>query len=349
MRRGGVKRTPSTKKKGDSPAGRGARIWRITWHVGAILVGLVLLFFLTVVPWFFANIITTSRYHFPDPNDGKTPISYGMKFTDIKFYSTDGILLRGWYVPAGPDAQGTIIYCHGHNRTRIEMLPIAAFGRQLGYHGLLFDLRHQGQSEGSMSSIGYWERQDAVGAVRYALEKEKARHPIVLWGISMGAAAALMAAADSPDVDAVISDSTFLSFEDVIKHHWKLFFGLPTFPVADEVIYWSAHRIKFDPSEFDLEKAVGRIGSRPILFIAVEGDKRMPPSIARTLYGDAQSELKDIEVVPGMRHGEGFKSAKTQYEGAVTRFLGGIAEKNAGSKRVPAGKNLRDAGQLQRK
>ena len=304
-----------------------------------MLLGLVLVLFLTVVPWFFTKIITTSRYHFPDPNDGKTPISYGMKFTEINFRSTDGITLRGWYVPAGPDAKGTIIYCHGHNRTRIEMLPLATYGHQLGYNGLLFDLRHQGQSEGDMSSIGYLERRDAVGAVRYALEKEKARRPIVLWGISMGAAAALMAAADSPDVDAVISDSTFLSFEDVIKHHWKLFFGLPTFPVADEVIYWTAHRVGFDPSDFDLEKAVARIGPRPILFIGVEGDKRMPPSVARTLYGEAQSELKDIEVVPGKRHGEGFNSGQPKYQEALKRFLAGIAEKDARSKNMPVGKN----------
>jgi pimeloyl-ACP methyl ester carboxylesterase len=338
MPKGATQKKPPAKKKSQPPRSRGVRIWRTAWHVLVILVGIVLVLFVTLVPWFFTNIITTSRYHFPDPNDGKTPISYGMKFTDVKFPSTDGITLRGWYVPAGQGAKGTIIYCHGHNRTKVEMLPMAAFGHKLGYNGLLFDLRHQGQSEGTMSSIGYLERHDAVGAARFALEKEKAQRPVVLWGISMGAAAALMAAADSPDVDGVISDSTFLSFENVIKHHWKLFFGLPTFPVADEVMYWTAHRVGFDPSEFDLEKAVGRIGPRPVLFIGVEGDKRMPPSIARTLYGEAQSELKDIEVVPGERHGEGFKSGQGKYQEAIKRFLASIAEKNARMKNLSAGK-----------
>lgn len=313
--------------------GTAARVWEITWHVLAILAGLVVLFFVTVVPWFFTHIVTTSRFHFRDPNDGKTPISYGMKFHDIEFRSTDGILLRGWYVPAAPNAKGTIIYCHGHNRTRIEMLPLAAFGNKLGYNGLLFDLRHQGQSEGNISTIGYQERHDVVGAVNYALLREKAGRPIILWGISMGAAAALMGAADSPQVDAVISDSTFLSFQDVIMHHWKMFFHLPTFPVAHEVMYWSAKRGGFNPSDFDLQMAVERIGKRPILFVAVEGDKRMPPVIARTLYGDAESELKDIVVLPGNRHGEGFKSGNKQYEEAVTTFLGRLEDHNAGAKK----------------
>jgi pimeloyl-ACP methyl ester carboxylesterase len=304
---------------------RGARIWKVTWHVLAILAGLVVLFFVAVVPWFFTSIITTHRYHFPDPNDGKSPKSYGMDFQGIQFHSPDGIRLDGWYVPAGPNARGTIIYCHGQNRSKVEMLPMAAFGHERGFNGLLFDFRHQGESGGEISTIGYQERLDVIAAVRYALDQEKAARPIVLWGVSMGASAALMAAAETPEVNAVISDSSFLSFTHVITHHWKLFFHLPPFPVAYEIIYWSAWRGGFWPSDFDLEKAVRRIGLRPILYVAVEGDRRMPPSIARTLYTDDPSPLKQIAIVPGRRHGEGFKSGNQPYEEAVRDFLAKVA------------------------
>ena len=182
-----------------------------------------------------------------------------------------------------------------------------------------------------MKSLGYWERLDAEAAVHYALTEEKAARPVILWGISMGAAAALLAAADSPDVAAVISDSSFLNYTDVIRHHYYLFRGfvwwfppLPSFPIADEVIHWAAWRANFDPDDFDLEKAVKRIGDRPVLFVAVEGDRRMPPSIAQKLYSDAQSPLKKLVVVPGTRHGEGFKSGNQQYEEAVTHFLASL-------------------------
>ena len=313
-----------------------ARIWKLTrWFLG-ILAALLAIFFFGVVPWFLTNIATTSRFHFRDPNDGKTPQSYGMDFRDVEFQSRDGILLKGWYIPGaapkGGQAHGTIIYCHGHNRTRIEMLPEAHFAHSLGYNGLVFDLRHQGQSGGQISSVGYWERLDAEAAVRYALAQEKAARPVIAWGVSMGAAAALMAAADTRDVAAVISDSTFLNFPDVVKHHyylarsiirrrWWWFPPLPSFPIADEVIYWSAWRDHFRPSDFDLEKVVERINPRPILFIAVEADPRMPPSIARTLYSVASSPQKQIVVLPGNRHGEGFNLANQQYEEAVMQFL----------------------------
>jgi len=301
-----------------------SRILQIVRNVFLIMAALVAAFFLIVVPWFFTWMITHNQFHYPDPNDGKTPISFNLDFRWIGFTSPDGIPLKGWYIPAEGAARGTIIYCHGLNRTRIEMLPDAVFGHSLGYNGLLFDLRHQGMSGGAITTLGYQERLDVLGAVRYALEHEQAARPVVVWGVSMGAASALMAAAESPDISAIISDSSYDSFMGTLRHHLKLFLHLPGFPIADEVGYWTAWRGQFRPADFDLVKAVEQIGERPILFVAVEGDRRMPPSIAQTLYAHAQSPLKKIIVLPGHRHGEGFNQAREPYEKAVTDFLASL-------------------------
>lgn len=298
---------------------------KIIRNVILVLLAVVALFFLVIVPWFMTTIITSRRFHFHDRNDGKTPQSYSLQYQSIEFHSSDGILLKGWYVPAGPDAHGTIIYCHGLNRTRIEMLPMEVFGHSLGYNGLLFDFRHSGESGGKIGTLGYTERLDAVAAVHYALEREKAARPVVLWGVSMGAAASLMAASDSPDVAAVISDSSFLSFRHTIVHHARMFFHLPAFPIVDEAIYGAAWRGGFWPSEFDLRKAVDRINPRPILFIAVEGDRRITPAVARELYSHSTSPKKAILVVPGHRHGEGFTSGNELYEQAVQKFLSSLS------------------------
>ncbi len=309
------------------------RALKVTRWILLLLPPLALVFFLAVVPWLVATVTTTNRFHFPDKNDGKTPRDFGMSYEEVEFVSTDGLHLKGWWMPAGPEnpppgqsaasaAAGTIIYCHGQNRTRIEMLPMAQLGHSLGYNGLAFDFRHQGASEGKVSSVGYWERRDVDGAVRYALDDRHAARPLALWGVSLGAAAALMSAAETPDVAAVISDSTFLSFEDTARHHWGLFFRTwPSFPMFNEtmaLIRWKAH---FNASDFDLRTAVARINPRPVLFIGVEGDPRMPPAIARTLDGLSSSPDKMLLIVPGTRHGEGFTSGHDQYVQAVTQFL----------------------------
>lgn len=335
----------SASSKEGKPQKRRWTLWRVAKWLLAVLVFAAVGFFYGFVPWFLAGVFTTRRFHFPDPLDGKTPASYGMKYHDIEFKASDGIDLKGWYAPAEGPAKGTIIYAHGLNRSRVEMLPDAAFGHGLGYNSLLFDFRHQGASGGNVCTIGYWERFDVEAAAKYALEQEKAQPPVIVWGVSMGAAAGLEAAAESPDINAVISDSTFLNLNDTARHHYYLFRDvarkrglwwfppLPAFPFVNEVIYLVSWRGHFNPDDFDLEKAVTKIGTRPILFVGVQGDPRMPPDIARRLYGDAESELKDIVIVPGNRHGEGFQSGNKQYEAAVTTFLDNIAEKNGNAKK----------------
>jgi uncharacterized protein len=298
---------------------------RVIRTIVLILLSLVALFFLVVVPLFFTYLITSARFHFRDRNDGKTPQSFGLDYQAIEFHSSDGILLKGWYVPAGPNAHGTIVYCHGRNRSRVEMLPMEVFGHSLGYNGLLFDFRDSGESGGKIGTLGYKERLDVIAAVHYALGPKEAARPIVLWGVSMGASAALMAASETSDVAAVISDSSFLSFRHVIVHHAHLFFHLPSFPIVDEAIYLSAWRGGFWPSDFDLRKAVERINPRPILFIAVQGDRRITPAVARELYSYSNSPEKELIVLPGHRHGEGFTSGHEQYERAVKKFLSSLS------------------------
>jgi uncharacterized protein len=301
-----------------------SRLLKIIRNVILILAVLIAGFFFIYVPWFFTSIVTHRQYHFPDPNDGKTPKSFNLDFSWIDFTSSDGIPLKGWYVPADGAAHGTIIYVHGLNRTRVEMLPHAVFGHSLGYNGVLFDLRHQGASGGTITTLGYQERLDVEAAVRYALDQEHAARPVVVWGVSMGAAAALMAASESQDVSAVISDSSFDSMIGTMRHHLHLFIHLPGFPIADEVAYWTAARGHFHAADFDVVKAVERMGRRPVLFVAVSGDRRMPPSIAQTLYDHDASPHKQIVVLPGRRHGEGFNQATDLYEKAVTDFLAAV-------------------------
>ena len=310
----------------------------IKWAVGILAVIIIVLLY-GVVPWFLSNFVTTNNFRFHDRNAGRTPAMLGMPFRDTAFESSDHIPLKGWYIPSdtagGGAAKGTIVYCHGLHRSRVEMLPMAQFGHSLGYDGVLFDFRNHGLSGGHVTSIGYWERLDVEAAVQDALARENAPHPVIVWGVSMGAAAALMAAAEDPQINAVISDSTFLSFDRVIQHHyhlivhllrqhWWWFPPLPSFPMTNEIIALCAWRADFRPSAFNLETAVQHIAPRPILFVAVKNDVRMPPQIARTLYSLDDAPVKAIVVVPGRRHGEGFNESRAPYEAAVAEFLARI-------------------------
>lgn len=285
-----------------------------------VLTGAVALFFLAYVPYFLASVVTHRRYHYPDKDDGQTPATYHADYREIEFTSSDGIPLRGWFVPA-EHAKGTFVFVHGLNRTRVELLREGMFVHRLGYNGLLFDLRHSGASGGAVTSMGYYERLDVEAAVTEATRLDPQAKPVIVWGVSMGAAAALMAAKETPAIAGVVCDSTFLTLRDTTYHHLKLFLHLPRFPIPLTALWLVERFAHFDADALDLREAVHQIGDRPILFVSGGADNRMPPTIALSLFHRAKEGYKMFLEVPNARHGEAFHTDPPLYENAVTEFL----------------------------
>ena len=185
-------------------------------------------------------------------------------------------------------------------------------------------LRSAGASGPARVTLGYNERLDAEAAVHYLREELHSTDRIVLFGISMGATAALLAAAETPEVAAVISDSSFLSFKDTVDHHIKMFLHLPTFPFANELRFFIERRAGFDGSQLDALEAVKQIGGRPVLFIAADNDRRMPPEIAQRLFDACPSSKKDLLVIDGSGseiHAHAYQANESLYISRVAQFL----------------------------
>src|SRR5512142_494312 len=98
-------------------------MWRL-WLKRALLLAIaaVVLFVFGWVPWYLAGMATTRRFVYHDrENGGLTPASFGLASEDVSFRSSDGVEIRGWWVPAKA-AKGTVVLVHGLNRSRIEMV-----------------------------------------------------------------------------------------------------------------------------------------------------------------------------------------------------------------------------------
>jgi fermentation-respiration switch protein FrsA (DUF1100 family) len=233
------------------------------------------------------------------------------------------VKISGWLLPSRGRA-ATIIYSHGLFRSRRELLERAVELWRLGYGALLYDSRNHGESGQARVTLGYAERLDAEAAVRFLREGARAPDRVVLFGISMGAATALLAAAETPEVAAVISDSSYLNFKDTTDHHVRLFLHLPAFPLSNELRLLIERRAGFDGARLDALDAVRRIGDRPAMFIAAAHDMRMPPDIARKLYEASTSARRDLLVVdgPGSEvHGHAYQADRKLYVARVAEFL----------------------------
>ena len=295
----------------------------------AIVVGL-LVFVFGWVPWYLGGLATTRRFVYNDrENAGLTPGSFDLPFEDLSFRSPDGVEIRGWWVPvagtASRRANGTVVMVHGLNRSRIEMVRRVPFVHERGWHALLIDLRHHGASGGGATTFGATEKEDVKAAVRVA--RERAAGEVVLWGVSLGAASVVLAAAEQPDVAGIICDSSYRSLGDTVRHHLELFRGfrwwlriVPDWPVADEALFWMGRRGGFDPASVDVLAAASRLAGRPALFVANSEDRRMPKEIAFELQ-KAVGPGAEVLVVPGRSHGGAWRDGTAAYQVAAAALL----------------------------
>ena len=285
------------------------------------------LLFVVGLPWLLSFAVTKAGTRPGERARTDTPAAAGAAYEDVTFTSSDGNQLSGWYLPARTHAVN-IVLTHGLFRSRYEMLErgLALWGA--GYGVLLYDLRRHGQSPAEFSTIGYDERHDVAAAARFV----RARAPgqkIVLMGVSMGAAATLLAAAEAasePDIIAVVAESSFLSFADTVRHHVALIrlprgLTVPAFPFATLLIKFTAWRMGFRAADFDVRRAVQRI-QRPMLFIGGGRDERMPnETVLEPLYAAAPHPLKRKLVVANATHGHAYDTDPGTYVAAVREFL----------------------------
>ncbi len=295
------------------------RLYKLT--IAAITLLLILALGL---PWLLSFLLTKAKTRSFEARYTETPKSYGIDYRDVAFNSKDNIELSGWFLEA-QDSTTTFVLTHGLFRSRYEMLQRGLVLRQMGYSVLLYDLRRHGRSRGEFCTLGYDERLDVHAALNYA-KKLRPKDRLVAMGVSMGAAATLLAASERDDLEAVIAESSFLSFSDTVRHHVSLA-GIPTVPLAALLTHLTCYRMNFKLEDFDILAATKRIKS-PVMMVGAGQDRRMPvESVLEPLYDAVQSPLKRKLLIPDARHGQAFEKAPVEYTKAVEEFLNTIQKK----------------------
>lgn len=133
--------------------------------------------------------------------------------------SADGLQLHGRYYETAPGAPVQILV-HGYNGNPLrDFSGGLLFTLRFGYNVILIDQRAHGQSEGRCLTFGVRVREDCLAWIRYANARFGGETPIVLTGISMGAATVLMASElELPDnVVGIIADCGYSSPREIIR------------------------------------------------------------------------------------------------------------------------------------
>jgi pimeloyl-ACP methyl ester carboxylesterase len=246
---------------------------------------------------------------------GSTPARWGMPYSDVSFRTTDGLTLRGWWVPGAEHK--TIVMVHGLGSNRDEPLSRSLYLHQAGYNLLVFDLRGHGESDGSGTTMGYLEPADVRAAVAEAQRHDPG--PIALFGYSLGAAVALEDAPADPAVKAVIEDSAFSSAGDVIVARFSEVTRLPGIPFAAGIVAFGT--VDFGTSPWNVRPVLAASQlHKPLLAIVGGEDSVVPPAEGLAIFAAASCHKQLLEV-PGAGHVQAYYAATNLYETTVLTFL----------------------------
>jgi pimeloyl-ACP methyl ester carboxylesterase len=239
-------------------------------------------------------------------------------YENVVFSSTDGLTLRGWYAP--PVNGATIIFVHGHAANRAAFQDEALLAQEQGYGILLFDLRNHGLSEGDVTSMGLLEARDVLGAIGFVQSRAGTDSALGLVGQSMGSAAVLLAAAQSPAVDCVVAMSAYTSVEDNISQGVESLTGLPAMPFAPLVIFFGQAYSGVDIQAVRPVDVLNQISPRPLLFVHGEKDSLILVENAHSLYRAAR-EPKELYVLPNAGHGGFYQAQPIVYPARLFGFF----------------------------
>ena len=139
-------------------------------------------------------------------------------YEEVSIRSFDGYRLVGKYYEVGQGAP-VIIQCHGYHGSPIrDFCSSNRIARESGYNTLVIEERAQHRSEGRAVTFGVNERIDVKSWCEY-LSDRFGDVPIILMGVSMGAATVLMASElELPsNVKGVIADCPYSNSLRIIE------------------------------------------------------------------------------------------------------------------------------------
>ena len=260
------------------PRRRRLRRWLIA---ATAVVGIWLL-----VSFLFAYGLTHRKHaRFEQP----TPAVSWARFESARIPTRDGHDLGAWFAEGRAEAP-SVVLLHGNGGHRGHHLGTAELLAGAGCAVLPVTLRAHGDSSGDFNDIGYSARHDVVAAVEY-LERRRPGRPILVFGSSLGAAAATFASLElGHRVAGYILEAPYLDLRSAVRNRTR-----ESLPIGLE---WVAYRglLAVAPlilPELDrispFEAIAGIPADVPVLVLSGGRDVKALPEQVEALFGRVRS------------------------------------------------------------
>jgi uncharacterized protein len=244
-----------------------------------------------------------------------TPSNFDLEYESVSLTTKDDLRLSGWYIPSKNGA--AILLLHGYGANRLSMLHHAKMLADHDYGVLLYDQRGSGESEGLVRSWGWADIPDVAAAINFVKGQpgiDAGR--IGVLGCSIGGQIAVQAAAQQPELRAVIADApTYSGISDLVLpdqlQEWIIW---PVYPLLFQFIEWRSG-VPFPGS---LQKAIDQIPPRPLLIISTGQANEMRQAQHYLRRAGEQITLWNI---PEASHCAGQEARPLEYQRTIVHFF----------------------------
>lgn len=203
---------------------------------------------------------------------------FGITAEPFSVTTRDGLRIAAQEVAAN-DPKAVIVCLSGiHNPSVTAFFGHARLFRKHGYASVLVDTRAHGASGGDVICLGYKEHLDVRAVVEWIEARAAYRGvPIVVFGLSMGGASAIIATGEIAAIDGLVSLSAYSSWQDVFYEGMAaqapgiLARIVKPFSVLAASIKFGVNGWRLSPA-----KGIARLGRRPALLMHSRGDSQVP-------------------------------------------------------------------------
>ncbi|OZM58671.1 hypothetical protein CIB95_03630 [Lottiidibacillus patelloidae] len=236
----------------------------------------------------------------------------------------DKISLSGWIIKAKRDTNKWVILSHGYGGNRnifgSKGPNFYKFLHDNGYNILTFDYRNSGVSDGKITTVGYHEENDLLGAIDYILTIN-ADAEICLMGWSQGAAVSLLTASKHESVKLVVADSSFRNLQGFVNENLSQWSNLPNYPFTPAILFMIPIITGTNIADVSPIDAINNFNG-PILLIHSINDTTIPAKNSKYIY-EKYKEKKEITLIlyDSDRHKDAYKQFPKQYKADILEFF----------------------------
>ena len=242
------------------------------------------------------------------------------KYESITITSFDGCKLFARYYHVADDAPVQILF-HGYKSSSLlDCSGGSYFAGILGHNAIVVDQRSHGQSSGNVITFGIKERKDCLRWIEYTKERFGKDVPIILSGLSMGAATVLMATdLNLPEnVKGIIADCPYSSPKEIIMKVAKDMHFPPRLMLP---FVWLGGFLfgQFNLFESSAIEAI-KTCDIPILILHGDADELVPCEMAKSLETSGAKNIT-LELFEKAGHGLSYIILPDKYEKIVLEFV----------------------------